>query len=140
MEAGCVFAQDVDEFVVDDLYDLLGGRERGRDFFAEGAGADVLDELVDDGEVDVGLEEGEADLAEGVGDVLVGDGALAAEGLEGTLEFVAEVFKHDCLEFISGARKENGACFRAMPTSQNRDMGHQNLWWREMPVADLVLG
>ena len=57
--------------------------------FAEGAGADVLDEFVDDGEVDVGLEEGEADLAEGVGDVLVGDGALAAEGLEGTLEFVA---------------------------------------------------
>ena len=56
---------------------------------ADGAGADVLDELVDDGEVDVGLEEGEADLAEGVGDVLVGDGALAAEGLEGTLEFVA---------------------------------------------------
>ena len=57
--------------------------------FADGAGADVLDELGDDGEVDVGLEEGEADLAEGVGDVLVGDGALAAEGLEGTLEFVA---------------------------------------------------
>jgi hypothetical protein len=59
--------------------------------------ADVLNELGDDGEVDVGLEEGEADLAEGVGDVLVGDGALAAEGLEGTLEFVAEVFKHTAL-------------------------------------------
>ncbi len=89
LEAGGVVAEDVDEFVVDDFDDLLGGRERGGDFFADGAGADVLDELGDDGEVDVGLEEGEADLAEGVGDVLVGDGALAAEGLEGTLEFVA---------------------------------------------------
>jgi len=89
LEAGGVFAEDVDEFVVDDFDDLLGGGEGGGDFFAESAGADVLDELVDDGEVDVGLEEGEADLAEGVGDVLVGDGALAAEGLEGTLEFVA---------------------------------------------------
>jgi len=96
LEAGGVFAEDVDEFVVDDLYDLLGGRERCRDFFADGAGADVLHEVGDDVEVNVGLEEGEADLAEGVGDVFVGDGALAAEGLEGTLEFVAEVFKHDC--------------------------------------------
>ena len=89
LEAGGVVAEDVDEFVVDDFDDLLGGREGGGDLFADGAGADVLDELVDDGEVDVGLEEGEADLADGVGDVLVGDGALAAEGLEGALEFVA---------------------------------------------------
>ena len=89
LEARGVLAEDVDELVVDDFDDLLGGRERGGDLGAEGAGADVLDELGDDGEVDVGLEEGEADLAEGVGDVLVGDGALAAEGLEGTLEFVA---------------------------------------------------
>ena len=109
LEAGGVFAEDVDELVVDDLDDLLGGREGGGDLFAEGAGADVLDELVDDGEVDVGLEEGEADLAEGVGDVLVGDGALAAEGLEGTLEFVAEVFKHDCSQFISGEAKGSSA-------------------------------
>ena len=89
MEARGVFAQDVDQFVVDDFYDLFGRRERCGYFFADSAGADVLDEVVDDGEVDVGLEEGEADLAEGVGDVLVGDGALAAEVLEGTLEFVA---------------------------------------------------
>ena len=89
MEARGVFAEDVDEFVVDDFYDLLGGRERGGDLFADGAFADVLHEVCDDAEVDIGLEEGEADLAEGVGDVLVGDGALAAEGLEGTLELVA---------------------------------------------------
>ena len=74
---------------MDDFDDLLGGGERGGDFFADGAVADVVDELVDDGEVDVGLEEGEADLADGVGDVLVGDGALAAEGFKGALELVA---------------------------------------------------
>ncbi len=48
-----------------------------------------VDDFGDDGEGDVGLDEGEADLAQGLGDVLVGDGALAAEGLEGALEFVA---------------------------------------------------
>ena len=89
MEAGGVFAEDIDELVVDDFDDLFGGAEGGGDFFADGAVADVLDQLVDDSEVDVGLEEGETDLAEGVGDVLVGDGALAAEIFEGTLEFVA---------------------------------------------------
>src|SRR5216683_2179480 len=88
-EAGGVAAEDVDEFVVDDLYDLFGRGEGGGDLFADGAGADALDELGDDSEVDVGLEEGEANLAEGVGDVLVRDCALAAEGLEGALEFVA---------------------------------------------------
>ncbi len=73
---------------MDDLDDLLGGREGGGYLLAHGAGADVLDELGDDVEVDVGLEEGEADLAEGVGDVLVGDGALAAEILKGSLELI----------------------------------------------------
>ena len=43
---------------------------------------------------DVGLDEGDADFAQGFGDVLVGDGALAAQGLEGTLKFVAEGLKH----------------------------------------------
>jgi hypothetical protein len=62
----------------------------------------VVDDVLGDGEVDVGLEEGEADLAEGVVDVLVGEGALAAEGLEGSLEFFGEILKHGCFEFISG--------------------------------------
>ena len=66
LEAGRVLAKYVDEFVVDDFNDLFGRRERGGDFLADGASADVVDELGDDGEVDVGLEEGEADLAEGV--------------------------------------------------------------------------
>ena len=63
--------------------------------------ADVLDQVGDDGEADVGLDEGDADLAQGVGDVLVGDGALAAQGLEGTLEFVAEGLKHAALSLAA---------------------------------------
>jgi len=59
----------------------------------------VVDERGDDGEGDVGLEQGEANLAQGLGDVLVGDGALAAEGLEGALEFVGEGFEHAEFKF-----------------------------------------
>ena len=47
--------------------------------------ADLVDEVFGDVEVDVGLDESDADLAEGVVDVLVGEGALAAQGLEGAL-------------------------------------------------------
>ena len=98
LEAGGVGAEGGDELVADDFDDLLGGREGGGDFGAEGLGANFFDEVAGDVEVDVGLEEGEADLAEGVVDVLVGEGALAAEGLEGALEFFREVFKHGSLK------------------------------------------
>ncbi len=82
------------KLVADDLDHLLGRRERGQDFGADGLGADVLDEVVDDLEVDVGLEQGDANLAQGFGDVLFGERALAAKVLEDALQFVSEVLKH----------------------------------------------
>jgi hypothetical protein len=54
----------------------------------------VLDEVVDNAQVDVGFEEGDADFAQGFCDVFFSERALAAEGLKGALEFVCEVFKH----------------------------------------------
>jgi hypothetical protein len=45
----------------------------------------VVDQLGNDGKVNVGLEEREAYLAQGVRYILVGDRALAPEGLEGAL-------------------------------------------------------
>jgi hypothetical protein len=63
----------------------------------------VLDEVADDVEVDVGFEEGYADFAQGFSDVLFSERALAAEGLEGALEFVCEVFKHGLDQCIGWA-------------------------------------
>ena len=90
----------VDELVADDFDDLLGGVEGGGDLGAEGLGADVLDDFAGDVEVDVGLEEGDADLAEGVVDVFVGEGALAAQVFEAALELFGEVLKHGWFKFI----------------------------------------
>ena len=72
------------------------------DLGSNGLGADVLDQVGDDVEVDVGFEQGHADFAQGFGDVLFSERALAAEGLEGALEFVCEVLKHADLKSISG--------------------------------------
>ncbi len=84
-EAGRVLAQQRDQLVADDLDDLLGGRERGQHFGADGLDADLLDQVADHVEVDVGFEQRHANLAQGVADVLFGERALAAKALEGAL-------------------------------------------------------
>jgi hypothetical protein len=94
LEARGVGAEGGDELVADDLDDLLGWRQGCSDCCSEGLGADLLDEIAGDLEVDVGFEQGDADLAQSFVDVLVGEGALAAEGLEGALQFFGEVLKH----------------------------------------------
>ena len=73
----------VDELVVDDLDDLLGRVQRLADLVAAGALLDRIDELLDDRQGDVGLEQGDPDLAHGGVDVRLGEPALAAEVLEG---------------------------------------------------------
>ncbi len=88
VEARGVFAEQRNQFVADDLDHLLGGRERGEHFAADGLLADVLDEVGDDLEVDVGFEQSDADLAQSFGDVFFGERALAAKALEDALQFV----------------------------------------------------
>ena len=64
-QLGFVAAQDLDQLLVNDLDDLLGGRKRAEHFLAHGLDFDVLDELFDDLEVDVGFEQRHADFAQG---------------------------------------------------------------------------
>ena len=93
-EAGRIFAEHCDELVAHDFNDLLGGGKRGEYLGADGLDANVLDEVADDVEVDVGFKQGYADFAESFRDVFFRERALAAEGLEGALKFVSKIFKH----------------------------------------------
>ncbi len=56
--------------------------------------ADGVDELPHDAEVDVRLQQGNPHLAQGLVEVLFGDGAVAGEAAENALEFVAKRVKH----------------------------------------------
>ena len=80
--------EDARELVPDDLDDLLRRRKRGQDLLADGllphAGREVLDDL----EVDVGLEERRPDLLERLIHVELGEVALAAKLLEDALESI----------------------------------------------------
>jgi len=68
---------------VDDLHDLLAGGEALQHVGAEGALLHRRDELAHDAEVDVGLEQRQADLAHRPVDVVLAQPALAAEAVEG---------------------------------------------------------
>ena len=52
-------------------------------------------------EVDVGLEQRHADLAQSLGDILLGQRALAAKILECALQFVGKILKHRSLSSVS---------------------------------------
>ena len=84
----------VGELLVDDLDDLLAGVERAEDVGAEAALLDRRRELLDDLEVDVGLEQREADLAHGLVDVVLGQRAAGADVGEGRLELLGEGVEH----------------------------------------------
>ena len=75
---------------MDDLDDLLRRVEGLRDLDAHGALADAPDQVAHDGEVDVGLEQGDADLAEDLVDVVRGQRAALAEPGEDAVEAVRE--------------------------------------------------
>ena len=62
-------AQGVDQLLVDDLDDLLGRAEAGVQLGADALLLDPGDEVLDDLEVDVGLEQGDTDLAQDLVDL-----------------------------------------------------------------------
>ena len=94
LQLGGVFAENRDQFVAHDLDDLLRRRQRGHHFLAERLLADVLDELFDDVQVDVGFEQRHANFFERLADVFFGKGSLAAQVLERALQLICKILKH----------------------------------------------
>ena len=80
VEAAVAGGEERGELLVDDLDDLLAGVEAAEDFLADRALLDARDELLDDLEVDVGLEQRQPDFAHGGVDVGLADPAAAGEG------------------------------------------------------------
>jgi hypothetical protein len=94
LERPVLLAEETDELVVDDLDQLLAGRDRGQDRFADRFRAHPLEELADDGQGDVGFEERETDLAQSFIHIRFGELSLAAETGERSFEPLGETFEH----------------------------------------------
>ena len=91
----------------------LGGSQALQDILAGCARAHALEELLDDLEMDVGLEQGETDVAQRDVDVRLREGPVAAEVAEDALELVAERVEHD----LADLKKAAGVAADTPPTS-----------------------
>jgi len=86
-----VSAEEVGELVLEDFDDLLAGLDRFYDVGSLGFDGDVGEEIFHHAELDIGLEEGEADVAECLGDIFVRDFSDAAEVTESFVEAIREI-------------------------------------------------
>ncbi len=93
-QLGGIFAEGFDQFVADDLDDLLAGRERRHHLLPDRLGLNVVDQVLDDFEVDVGFQQRQTDLFQRLGNVFFGEDGLSAKGLEGALQFFLEILEH----------------------------------------------
>ena len=122
VEAGIDRPHEGDQLVVDDLEDLLAGIEGAQHFLADGALGDALDEIVGDGVVDVGVEQGLADFLHGLADVGFRDASAAAQLLQGFAEIALNAFKHR-LHLSSPGRQEESRS-RPGPVRSDKGVNH----------------
>ena len=95
-------AHQLGQLLVHDLHDLLAGRQALLHVLRRGALAHLRDELLDDVEVDVGLEQREPDLAHRARDRLVVERPAALEVAERALQLVRERVEHRPLSVDGG--------------------------------------
>ena len=114
-----------DQFVVDDLDDLLAGIDAREHVLPDGLGFDLGDEVVGDGEVDVGFEQRPADLAQAVADVVGREPAAAAEFAQGVLEATLNRIEH--AELTERNAYVGDRILGGQPVQYNR----QSRWWRQ---------
>ena len=101
---GAGTAQLLDHLVVDDLDDLLAGRDGLQDLDADGAVADLGDEVAHHGQGDVGVQQREADFPQRLGDVHFVQRAPAAQAVEDAVELVGQSLEHDQTLLEAGMR------------------------------------
>ena len=116
LDLALLTAQQGDELVVDDLHDLLPGRQRFEHIAADRALANPVDEGAGHSEVDVGFEQRHADLAQPDLDVLLGQPAASGEPAECRGEPIAQCFEHG--QALTGWLVEAGAQVR--PRARSR--------------------
>ena len=87
-------AHEVDEFLVHDLDEGLPAVQRSQHFAADGALLDIRRETAHDRKGDVGLQECDAHLPDGVADVVLGKTAAAGNVPQGAGQALCEAFEH----------------------------------------------
>ena len=87
-------AQRIDERVMDDLDDLLAGRDGFQDFMAHGARAHFLHESAGDGQRHIGFEQRPAHFAQRLIDILFRQRAAPGQFVEDAGKPVLKILEH----------------------------------------------
>ena len=87
-------SEQLGQLLVDDLHDLLAGCQAREHLLADRALAHGGDERLDHAEVDVGLEQGEPDLAHRPIDVFLAQGSTRAQVAQRGLQLVGKRLEH----------------------------------------------
>ena len=94
LELGVGIAKQRDQFIVNDLHDLLARLNAGQHLIAEGFLLNASEEFLGHLEVDVRLQQRHTHLAQGLGDIVLRNLAQPAQVLKRTLKFAAQRIKH----------------------------------------------
>ena len=94
IEIGDGAAQHLDQVVVDDLDDHLARRDRADDVGADRLRPDLVDELADDRQGDVGFEQGGPHLAQGRVDIGLGQRTTPPKLVENIAQTLAKTLEH----------------------------------------------
>ena len=94
LERGVGGAESRDQLVVDDLDDLLAGGKAPVDLLPDRPLADPVEEAPDHRNVDIGLEQRQAHLAQGDVDIGLAQAAFPAKAGEDAFESVGDRVKH----------------------------------------------
>ena len=86
-------AHQLGQFVIDDLDNLLAGREAAQYLLPHGALGDLFDKILDNGKVDVSFQKRHAHFAHRGFDVRLAELALAGQLFERILQFISQALE-----------------------------------------------
>ena len=98
-------AKHLDQRIVDDLDDLLARRDRAKHLLADRLLGRAVDELAHDRQRDVGLEQGDANLAHRAAHVGLVQRAAAAQAVEDAAQTIAQALEHALLRHAPNEKR-----------------------------------
>ena len=113
-------AEHLRQLVANDFDHLLARRKRGKDLFAHGLFLHLLNKLLDDLEMNVGLKKSYANFAKSLLHVGGGQFSFAAQVFKDPLQLVGQVIEHDWNSGLEPGRSAKTLLIGRKPTDYEK--------------------
>src|SRR5438309_9442664 len=92
-----IASEQCSQFVVENFYDLLSGRNTANNYFTQRFFLNTRNEFSGDLKIDIPFEQRQAHLAQRSVDIRLANYAMPSELLENFLKLVAKLWKHNLI-------------------------------------------